>query len=914
MKLKLKKLRSSSIEIYLVFCLILTLLNYVLCVETEADEKYYLITFEFKSEDEEEVDITSENNNNSLSFIDNQMINILKLMLNNKETYDNTEIIDQYSSVKEKRDGNNDSFEDIIKSIKQNTSSLIDIIYEDEERGFYTIYALLSKELYLIVKKMPYVTQCIEDFMMDEFEPEPEPNINTSYEDLEEIYDEEEENDIINDDYYNLLNIKNETHWSNVTVYNNSFHHLSLLSQGKFESSIINKYDTNYYYPDSAGEGVNVVIIDSGFMFDHEDFDVNNRIVRCQAICIGSYCTDVHDDPTLSKYCTSNPSTHFFPSHGTRVASVAAGKIYGVAKKANIFGISVDTTQRSFIAALLYVFDRKDSLFKPSKTIINISSGSYIYNSSYEQILNSLNKEGFMVITSGGNDKIDSCIKTEREYIRNKEIKTAHDLHYPSSYSDVIGVGSINNNFSDLYIKNSLNLYSKASYSNYGSCIDFWAPGYVYAALPSDENVINLNIPDYCNEFNENILTKTDYEKSGDEKVKESLCSDQNNFFMRIKKTAVENKWSAGTSFSSPIVAGVSALIVSENKDTIFNQVKLRKKLNELSLKNVINFDETTQHSNNIFINNGKRVTYSRDNTYPENYCGSNVGNSVCSDNKCCYSNGICGTSSSLCEITNGWQTEFGYCIGLQSKVSETVTLTTTTTTRSPTTTIVKTTTKTTTTTTVLKTTPKTTTTTVLKTTPKTTTTTVVKTTQITSNKPTRTTSVMSTSTSLPLIYIITLYNENYYVGEEKSSKPYDLRISRNKTKLYSNIKTPKVWGEIKNASGRCLGNINKNYCKTYGINESSLEKDYLVYLPCEDSNVLMFYQYTISTGDTIVKIGYKNGKPFKGYYEDSNHYRCNGTDNCCFYLDNDSIIAANCDAYYSSDGERKYFRYKITS
>ena len=905
MKLKIKTSYSSTIDIYLVICLMLTLLNYVLCVETNTNDKYYLITFEFNSEIEEEIeeefDITSENNNNkSISFIDKQMKDILKLMVYNKETYENKELIEQYTSLKEKRDGNNDSFESIIDLIYKNSSSLIDVLYKNEERGIYTIYALLSNELYLIIKELPYVIECAEDDKMEEFEP-----------DIEEEYDEEEEDDdFITDDYYNTVNIKNETLWDNVSIYKNAFNHQSLLSQGKFESSLINKYDTNYYYPESAGKDVNIVVIDSGFMFDHEDFDTNNRIVRCEAICISTNCYSVYDDPVLSKYCTGNGE---YPHHGTRVASVAAGKKYGIAKKANIFGISVDMSYSSIVTALKYVLINSDTIFPPSKTIVNISSGSYIYRVAYDNTLQDLTNKGYMIITSGGNNHIDSCVKQERSYLSKDKIKVVKDFHYPSGYDSTIGVGSINNIDKDKSLNNSSKLYSKASFSNYGNCIDFWAPGYVYAASPNDNEISVLNKPNYCN--NE-LKNKNDIDCTSEEQIKKYLCFSIGNYFLNIKKTSVESKWSNGTSYSSPIVAGVGALIVSENKNIKFNQDLLKKKLKELSLKNIINFDETTQHSNNIFINNGKRITYSRDNIYPKNYCGERVGNSVCTDNQCCYSDGICGTSPDLCQVINGCQSEFGYCIGLQATVKETTTTTKvkqTTTTTVNTSSINITTTAVKNTTTIIKTTSKSANTTVAKTTPKSTTT-IVKTTQRTSNKPTSTTSVKSTSTSLPLIYIITMYNQNYYVGEKKSSKPYDLRITRNKTKLYSNIKTSKVWGEIKNSSGLCLGSINENYCQKNGIDKSSLKQDYLVYLPCNDSNVLYFYQYAISTGDTIIKIGYKNGDPFKGYYEDSSHYRCNGKENCCFYLDNDSIIAANCDNYYSSNSEKKYYSYKIIS
>jgi len=100
------------------------------------------------------------------------------------------------------------------------------------------------------------------------------------------------------------------------------------------------------------------------------------------------------------------------------------------------------------------------------------------------------------------------------------------------------------------------------------------------------------------------------------------------------------------------------------------------------------------------------------------------------------------------------------------------------------------------------------------------------------------------------------MYNQNYYVGIEKTTKPYDLNISKNKTNLYSNIKSSRVWSEIRNSAELCLGNINNNYLNKHKIDKATIKKDYLIFLPCDDSNVLHFYQYTIKTVDTIVKVG----------------------------------------------------------
>ena len=655
MPFKLKTFYLKPINFIVVIFLILTLINEVLSLEEESKDKYYLITFQFNKENDEEIDDPKESNN-SLSFVNSQMKNILELIVDNKDTYENKELLNEYSDIKEKRDNNGDSFEEIVKLINENSSSLINVLYENEERGIYTIHALLSNELYLIVKDMPYVTECIEDDIIVDTDPIIPIDVSPT-DDIED--DEEYNNDTDIENYYSLSSIKNETLWDDIGIDKNAYNHLSLLSQGKFDNTLINKYDTNYYYPRSAGKGVNIVIIDSGFMFDHRDFNTDNRKVVCEAICVGRGCVQTDSDPILSKFSIIEPQKHLYPNHGTKVASTAAGTIYGVAKNANIYGITVDMAISSIVTAINYVLRLSSSKFPPEKTIINISSGSYTKHSVYENVLKDAEEKGYMIITSGGNDNIDGCVKTKREYIRDNEKKIAKDFHYPSGYDSTIGVGSINNNYSSSTLDANYSvLYSKASFSNYGECVDLWAPGYVYAALPSEKEIEILDKPSYC----KTLSNKRDFEIKEDEKILKQLCTDKHNMFRKIKVISSTKKRGSGTSFSSPIVAGISALFISEFPDITFNQSILRKFLEAVSLKDIINFNNISKHSRNIFVNNGKHIIYSKDNIYPKNHCGPNVGNSICPNNGCCSKNGLCGTSDSFCEIKNGCQSKFGNC------------------------------------------------------------------------------------------------------------------------------------------------------------------------------------------------------------------------------------------------------------
>ncbi|ORX38123.1 hypothetical protein BCR36DRAFT_442705 [Piromyces finnis] len=56
--------------------------------------------------------------------------------------------------------------------------------------------------------------------------------------------------------YYSKSDILLETQWNNISIKKNTDLHLSLISQGMFNEKLINKYDTNYYYPESSGEAL----------------------------------------------------------------------------------------------------------------------------------------------------------------------------------------------------------------------------------------------------------------------------------------------------------------------------------------------------------------------------------------------------------------------------------------------------------------------------------------------------------------------------------------------------------------------------------------------------------------------------------------------------------------------------------
>jgi len=109
--------------------------------------------------------------------------------------------------------------------------------------------------------------------------------------------------------------------------------------------------------------------------------------------------------------------------------------------------------------------------------------------------------------------------------------------------------------------------YRKAPFSNYGKNVDIFAPG--YAVIESK------------NEYGKNIRFVD-----------------------------------AGTSYSTPIVSGVVACLMSENPQVKYNTESMRQYLQELGEKNIL--DDIPEGTPNIFINNGKHIIYPGDNEEDE--------------------------------------------------------------------------------------------------------------------------------------------------------------------------------------------------------------------------------------------------------------------------------------------------------
>ncbi|ORX75743.1 subtilisin-like protein [Anaeromyces robustus] len=599
-----------------------------------AENAYYIVSIRRNKNDTnyDEASLTVQNKIDSI--VNERMNDIYQLIIDNKDSYilENGKLDEKLNelnkSLKSKRHLKKEKFQFInpnrqTKNKNKNNDNKNKISYYTENQfipieselvvhicpvsNYYAIKAYFSDLVAKKVEKLPNVTKVVKNgklikpkkatFLKKEKRATSNNNNNNNN-------NNKNKNNNTSTSYYNIEYIKKETQWNSVSVEKNAPLHLSLISQNNYITSIVNTYDTNYYYPTTSGKGIDIYLIDAGIDTNHVEFDTYNgeRTVSCDAIVV-----DGRYKKVKQSICDIGDKKKKWENirHGTMVASVVGGKLYGVAKKANIHMIATDFYYDDLVAALDYILNNA----KPYKTIINVSrNGKSDFFSILQDKINDIVKAGFIITASSGNDGENGCIDGDQ-------------YEFISGYSNVISVGSINN---DNDSKN--NLYSRSDYSNYGKCVSLHAPGSVKGA---------------------------------------GICKNS-------KKVCSTIDTDDGTSFSSPIVAGVAALIMGENRQTKFNYKTILNRLTNMSVKGIIK-DLKKGNTPNNFINNGKHIVYSKDNKYKG--CGILSGNHKCSNNQCCTEKCQCISSTNnnnnnnnnLCYIENGCQSSFGKCQTLKS-------------------------------------------------------------------------------------------------------------------------------------------------------------------------------------------------------------------------------------------------------
>jgi subtilisin family serine protease len=201
--------------------------------------------------------------------------------------------------------------------------------------------------------------------------------------------------------------------------------------------------DNSYAYPDQAGDGVTVYVIDTGLNAAHVDFagrvgtGANFAPNTSNLLCdlLGLLCPAPQPGNTTD--CNG---------HGTHVAGTSVGATWGVAKAATIVPVRVlgcggSGSNSGVIAGVDWVAANAQL---PAVANMSLGGGN---SDALDQAVRNAIDAGVTFVVAAGNDNANACTGS------------------PNRVAEAITVGS------------TTNTDARSSFSNFGTCVDIFAPG-----------------------------------------------------------------------------------------------------------------------------------------------------------------------------------------------------------------------------------------------------------------------------------------------------------------------------------------------------------------------------------------------------------------------------------------------------
>lgn len=187
-------------------------------------------------------------------------------------------------------------------------------------------------------------------------------------------------------------------------------------------------FDYAFTYPSTAGSGVRIYVVDTGV---EPSSQFSGRLTAG---------VNISGDGGTSDDCDG---------HGTHVAGIAASSTYGVAKKSTVvpvrvFDCSSGTTSSSRVINALEWIAQTHANGAPG--VVNLSLAGP-RSGALNDAVTALVGKGLVVVAAAGNASTDACLES------------------PASAPAALTVGATTSGD------------AKASFSNFGSCLDLFAPG-----------------------------------------------------------------------------------------------------------------------------------------------------------------------------------------------------------------------------------------------------------------------------------------------------------------------------------------------------------------------------------------------------------------------------------------------------